>query len=142
MGKSNTFDNAFLSLVFNAQPIVGIALNATASPLTNLYVSLHTADPTSAGNQSSSETNYSAYARIAVTRNSGGWSISNNTVTPVSAVVFATCTGGTATIVAWGVGYSASGANTLLYSGTVTPNIAVQSGVVPTLLNTTNITES
>ena len=69
---------------------------------------------------------------------SPSWQLSN----PVSAIVFATCTGGTATIVAWGVGYSASGANSLIYSGTVVPNIAVSSGIVPTLTNQSNITES
>lgn len=142
MGKSSTYDNGFLSLTFNAQPIVGIALNATASPLTNLYVSLHTADPGAAGNQGTSETNYSAYARIAVARTSGGWTVSNNTVVPAAAIVFATCTGGTATIVNFGIGYSASGANTLLYSGTVVPNIAVSNGIVPQLTTGSTIVET
>jgi hypothetical protein len=54
MGKGATFDNDLLKLIFNATGIANIADNAASSPLTNLYVSLHTADPTSSGNQTSS----------------------------------------------------------------------------------------
>ena len=45
MGKSSTFDNDWLKLIFNATAIANIADNAATSPLTNLYVALHTADP-------------------------------------------------------------------------------------------------
>ncbi len=45
MSKGNTFENDLLKLIFNATAIANIADNAGSSPLTNLYVSLHTADP-------------------------------------------------------------------------------------------------
>ena len=63
MAKGAGFDNSLLKLIFNATGIANIADNTATSPLTNLYVSLHTADPTSAGNQTSSEANYTSYAR-------------------------------------------------------------------------------
>src|SRR5262245_35265390 len=54
-GKANTFDNDLLKLIFNATPIANIADNAATSPLTNLYLSLHTADPGAGGNQTTNE---------------------------------------------------------------------------------------
>ena len=51
MSKGNTFENDLMLLVFNATAIANLADNAGTSPLTNLYVSLHTADPGEAGNQ-------------------------------------------------------------------------------------------
>lgn len=44
MPKSITFDNDFLKLIFNATAIANIADNAATAPLTNIYLSLHTAD--------------------------------------------------------------------------------------------------
>ena len=70
-GKSATFENDILKLIFNGTAITNVADNAATSPLANLYVSLHTADPTDAGNQTSNEISYTGYARVAVARNSG-----------------------------------------------------------------------
>lgn len=39
------------------------------------YISLHTADPSS-GDQSTSETTYTGYARISVVRTASGWTVS------------------------------------------------------------------
>src|SRR5690349_4653937 len=41
----NTAENDIMKLLFNATAITNIADNAASSPLTNLEVSLHTADP-------------------------------------------------------------------------------------------------
>ena len=70
--KSTTFDNDFLKLLFNATPIANIADNAAAAPLTNLYLSLHTASPAVGGNQTTNEAAYTSYARVAVARTAGG----------------------------------------------------------------------
>jgi hypothetical protein len=45
MSKGNTFENDLLKLIFNATAIANLADNASSSPFTNLYVSLHTSDP-------------------------------------------------------------------------------------------------
>ena len=68
MSFSNQFEADILGLIFNATAISGLADNASASPLTNLYVALHTADPGEGGNQSTSEVNYTGYSRVAVQR--------------------------------------------------------------------------
>lgn len=141
MSKGDTFENDFLKLIFNATAIANIADNAATSPLTNLYVSLHTADPGETGSQTTSETAYTSYARVAVARTTGGWTVTTNSVSPVADISFPACTGGTATITHFGVGTASSGAGKLLYKGTVTPNIAVATGVTPILTTASTITE-
>jgi hypothetical protein len=141
VSKGNVFENDLLKLIFNATAIANIADNAATSPLTNLHVSLHTADPGEAGDQTTNEATYTSYARVAVARTTGGWTVTNNSVSPVANIVFPTATGGTNTITHFAVGTAASGAGKILYSGTVTPNIAVESGVSPTLTVASTITE-
>lgn len=142
MGKGATFSNDLLKLIFNATGIANIADNAASSPLTNLQISLHTADPTAAGNQSSNETAYTSYLRAAVARTTGGWTVSTNSVSPVATIAFPACTGSTSTITHFGIGTASSGSGKLLYSGTVTPNIAVANGVTPQLTTASAVTES
>ena len=67
-GKTTTWANDLLKLLFQAVPIANIADNATTAPLTLLYISLHTADPGAAGAQNTSEAAYTGYARVAVAR--------------------------------------------------------------------------
>ena len=141
MSKSNTFENDWLKLIFNATAIANLADNAASSPLTNLYVSLHTADPGEAGNQSTSEVAYTSYARVAVSRTSGGWTVTANSVSPVANIDFPAATGGSGTITYFGVGSASSGSGVLYYSGTVTPSISVSSGVTPRLTTASTITE-
>jgi hypothetical protein len=141
MSKSNTFENDWLKLIFNATAIANLADNAASSPLTNLYVSLHTADPGEAGNQTTNETSYTSYARVAVARTSGGWTVTSNSVSPVANIDFPAATGGSGTITYFGVGSASSGSGVLYYSGTVTPSISVTSGVTPRLTTASTITE-
>jgi len=141
MSKGNTFENDFLKLVFQATAIANIADNAASSPLTNLQVSLHTADPGETGDQTTSETAYTSYARVAVARTSGGWTVTANSVSPVANIDFPACTGSTSTITHFGVGTASSSTGKLLYKGTVTPNISVSTGVTPRLTTATAITE-
>lgn len=141
MSKGDTFENDLLRLIFNATAIGNIADNAATSPLTSLFVSLHTADPGEAGSQTTSETAYTSYARVSVARTTGGWTVTANSVSPVANIAFPSCTGGTATITHFGVGTASTGAGKLLYKGTVTPSIAVSTGVTPTLTTASTITE-
>ena len=141
MSKGDTFENDWLKLIFNATAIANIADNAAASPLTNLYVALHTADPGEAGTQSTSEATYTGYARVAVARTSGGWTVAANSVSPVANIDFGACTAGTNTITYWSVGVASSGATKILYSGAVSPSISVSAGVTPRLTTASTVTE-
>ena len=146
MSKSNYLENALLNLIFRAQAIANLADNAAASPLTNLYWSLHTADPGEAGTQNTSETTYGLYARQAVARTTGGMSNAMAGVTSPSAnVVFPAANSPTlptvSSITHFGIGQAVSGATNLFYSGTVTPNINVSFGVQPILTTASTISE-
>lgn len=140
--KGNTFENDLLKLIFQATAITNIADNAASSPLTNLYVSLHTSSPGEAGDQTTNETSYTGYVRKAVARSGSGWTVSGNSVSPAATISFDPCTGGTATITHFGIGTASSSTGKLLYYGTVTPNISVSSGVTPQLTTASAITEN
>lgn len=142
MSKGNTFENDLLKLIFNATAIANLADNAAASPLTNLYWALHTADPGEAGDQTTSEATYTSYARVAVARTTGGMTASSaGSTSPVANVDFPAATGGSDTITHFSIGVAASSTSKILYSGTVTPNIAVTNGVTPRLTTASTITE-
>lgn len=142
MSKSNTFENDLLKLIFNGTAIANLADNAASAPLTNLYVSLHTSDPGEAGDQTSGEIAYTGYARVAVARAAGGWTITANSVSPTAPIEFGEMTGGaggTATYAA--IGTAATGTGKILYSGSLSPTIAVALGVIPRIKTTSTITE-
>lgn len=141
MSKGNTFENDLLKLIFNATAIADLAENDSSSPATNLYASLHTADPGEAGDQTTNESAYTSYARVAVARTTGGWTVTNNSVSPVATISFPAGTGGSGTVTHFAVGTASSGAGKLLWSGTVTPNIVTGNGITPQLTTASTITE-
>lgn len=137
-GTNSTFANDLLALIFNATTIANIAQNA-ASPITNVYVSLHTGDPAN-GTQASSEAAYTSYARVGVARTTAGWTCSTNTVVPVATISFPAATGGSETETFAGLGAAASGATLLFFSGSISPSIAVSNGVTPQLTTASVLT--
>lgn len=140
-GNGQYADNLLL-LIFNATTYASMAQNATSSPYTNLFVSLHTASPTATGAQTTNEAAYTSYARVAVTRTSGGWTVTNNSVSPVGTISFPTSSGGSETETYFGIGTNTTGAGNLLYFGTISPNIVVSgSGITPQLTTSSAITE-
>ena len=132
MSKGNSFENETLALVFNATAIADLAENDSSSPATVLEVSLHTADPGEGGAQNTSEATYTDYARVAVTRGVGGWTVAVNEASNAVAVTFPACSGGTNTITHVGVGLAHSGAGKLLYYGELGTPLAVSTGIIPT----------
>ena len=141
MSKGDVFENDFLKLIFNATPIANIADNAGTSPLTNLFVALHTADPGEAGNQTTSECTYTGYGRATGARTTGGWTVTNNIVTPVAAINFGLCTAGTNTATFASVGTVLSGTGKILWSGAISPTISISNGVTPQLTTLSTVTE-
>lgn len=131
MSKGNTFENDLLLLLFNATAIANIADNAASSPLTNLYVSLHTGDPGEAGNQTTSECAYTSYARVAVARSGSGWTVSGNAVTNAALIQFPQCTGSSETATHFAVGTAASSTGKVLYKGALSASLAISSGIQP-----------
>lgn len=134
MSLTNSAETAFLNLLFantNWSP-VGDATGLRGSTVAgSFYISLHTADPGEAGTQTTSEATYTGYARVAVARSGAGWTISGNNASNAALVAFGACTGGSNTITHVGLGTDASGTGTLLIRGTVSPSLAVSTGVTP-----------
>jgi hypothetical protein len=143
MSISDTTENALLALIFNATAWGNYADNAATTPQTNIAVGLHTADPGDAGTMSTSETTYTSYARVSVARTTGGWTVSGTSptqVAPVATIAFPAGTGGSGTVTNFSTGKTGGGAAAILFSGTVTPNITVGSGVTPQLSTSSTIT--
>lgn len=134
MSMSNAFETEILELIFNNAAIAnigdagGLQPSATAG---SLYVSLHTGDPGEAGDQTTNETAYTNYARVAVARSGAGWTISGNTVSNAALVQFPQCgvTGATLTYV--GVGTASAGAGVLLFSGQLSSSLVVANLIQP-----------
>lgn len=145
MSKSNTFENELLLHIFNNSDIANIGdaaglQNSVAAG--SLYLVLHTADPGEAGTATTSEISYTGYARQAVARSGSGFTVSGNAVTLTSNVDFPEMTAGAGgTVTHFSVVKEVSGASVILYSGAVTPNITVATGVTPRLKAATSITE-
>lgn len=144
MSKTNAWENALLQLLFNntnAADIgdsTGLRGSTTAG---SFWISLHSADPGEAGDQTTSEVAYTSYARVAVARSAAGFTVSGNAVTPVANIDFPACTGGSATATHFGIGTASSGAGVLLYKGPISPTISISTGVTPRLTTATSVTE-
>lgn len=145
MSKGDTFENDLLKLIFNGAAIANIADNAATSPLTNLYLALHTADPGEAGSQTTSECTYTSYARQAVARTGGGFVVTANSVSPVANVDFPNPTNATnlpQTATFCSIGTAISGAGKILYSGALDVSIVISNtGVTPRVKATSTVTE-
>lgn len=143
MSKSNAFENSLLQLLFNNVDIAnigdagGIQNSAAAG---SLYVALHTADPGEAGSASTNEATYTNYARVAVARTVGGWTVAANAVTNAAQVTFPQCgvTGNTITHAS--ITTDSSGASVILYSGALSSSLAVAENITPFFAAGTGIT--
>lgn len=144
MSKSNAWEAAFIALVFantnaaNIGDATGLRGSSTAGVL---YLSLHTADPGEAGDQTTNEIAYTSYARVSKARDGVAITVSGNVATLAANTDFPTGTGGSGTATHFGIGTASSGAGVLLYSGTITPNIVCGNGVTPRLNSGSLVTE-
>src|ERR1700687_283580 len=85
--KSDAFIADLLNFGFNGVAIPGAGASS-------LYVSLHTESPGAGGDQSTNEASYIPYARVAIARTSGGWTIVGDHVHPFATIQFASPTAG------------------------------------------------
>lgn len=145
MSKSDTYENDLLSLLLTATAIANVASSTgTASPITDIWAALHTGDPGDTGTQGTNESAYSGYTRIAVTRSTAGFVVSGGSASPVAAITFpeaASTSTSTLTHCSFGAA-SASTGGKIFYSGEISPNINIGSGVQPRLTTGSAITES
>lgn len=132
MSKSNVLEGGLLGLVFQAAGIDNLAENASSSPLTNLFVALHSADPGEAGTQDTNELSYTGYHRMTTSRSSNGsWTVSGNTASNSVTFTWSQCTDGTGVASHFSVGTSFSGAGRILYAGALTAALTISKGITP-----------
>lgn len=144
-GKSLSIEVAWLQLLFNGSALANVWDNAAASPITSLWVSLHTADPGKTSDQTVSEVTYPEYARVSVIRSAAGWTVDAATgiVYPVSTISFPVPSSDSATpITHAGIGRDGSGAGFLFYSGAISPIVYLTAGKAPELLSTSQVSET
>lgn len=134
MSLSNASESDLLKLVFqnanfaNVGDATGLRGSTTAG---SFYVALHTADPGEAGDQTTSEATFTSYARVAVARTSGAWTVTGTAPTQVAnaaTITFPTCTGGSNTITYFSIGVASAGASEIIVSGALTSSVAVSTG--------------
>jgi hypothetical protein len=122
MSLGNTTETDLLALMFNA---TALSWNA----VTQLDLHLHTADPGEAGTSSTSEATYGSYALVTVNRNSGGFTVSGNTMSNTALVQFPQCTSGNNTITHVSITPRAS--TQIIASGALSSSIPVSTGIRP-----------
>jgi hypothetical protein len=134
MSLSNASETELLSLLFNNDAFAnvgdasGLQPSATAG---SYYIALHTSDPGEAGNQSTNEIAYTSYARVAVARSAGGWTVSGDSVQNTALIQFPQCTGGSGTASHFSIGLASSGAGVILMSGALNSSLAISNGITP-----------
>ena len=137
MSKSNTTETDILAKVFQATEL-------SWDGNTNLYVSLHTADPTDTGSQTAFEANYGSYDRVTVARDATGWDVSGDTASNDDLLQFPQASSGSNTIthVAIGTADHPTGGQ-IIYSGELNSPLTVSTGIQPQFApNALNVTEA
>lgn len=137
MSATNVFESGLLSLIFenanyaNVGDATGLRGSSTAG---SFYISLHTADPGETGTQTTSESAYTNYARVAVARSTAGWTVSGTAPTQAAndaAVAFAQCGVTGSTVTHFGIGSDATLTGNLFFSGALGASLIVNNGITP-----------
>lgn len=133
MSRTTSDSNNYLKLKYNATTWEGIAENDATGAVTTFYLSLHTASPGVSGDQTTSEISYPGYARVAVTRNSSGWTVAGNQVSNAALAQFPQCgtTGSTFSATHVGIGSASIGAGQLFEYGALNSARTISDGVQP-----------
>lgn len=131
--KKDTFENSLLAHIFNNANIanMGDATGLRGSTAAgNLYVALFTVAPSDSAQ--GTEANYTNYARVAVARSAGGWTVAGNNASNAAAITFPTCGATPNTLVAFAICLAgAAGVDDAIYWGDLTANLAVSNGITP-----------
>ena len=137
MPAGNAFQSDILKLIFENTALANLGNAGGLQPSSaagDVYVALHTAAPLASGDQTSNEIAYTGYARVAISRASGSFTLSGGSPTDLSnaaAVSFPACTGGSGTATYFSIGFAASGASEMIVFGALTSSLAISSGITP-----------
>lgn len=133
----NTSQTALVDLIFQNTAMANIGTVAGLQPSSSagsLFISLHTADPAVTGTQTTSEAAYTSYARVAIARTSGGWTVTGNQpciAENAAACTFPAATGGSETETFFMIGTLTSGAGQQVIRAALSSSLAVSTGITP-----------
>lgn len=144
MPFTTDFAGDLLELFLNnaAVPYVGDAAGLQPSASDGVfYLSLHIAAPgVGVTDQTTNETAYPGYARLAVSRDGTKWTRNGAVFTPTDLLVFAKSTSGSGSITHVGFGSDETGAGHLFCYGAITPSIPIKANVTPVINTSSEIT--
>ena len=127
---TNAAETAIVALLLNGTTWLTLAQDH-AAPATSLYLSLHTADPGEAGDQTTNEVAYTNYARVAIVRTASGWTVASGVGETAAVTTFPECGATPATATHFGIGTDASGAGNLLIHKELTSSRIISEGSSP-----------
>jgi hypothetical protein len=136
-GMGNTAESDLLKLLFqntawaNVGSAGGLGASSTAG---SFFIGLSTGALSGSSTQTTTEAAYTSYARVAIARSSGGWTITGSSPTTsenAAACTFPACTGGSETEQAAVIGRDTSGAGEVIFWGALSSNLAVSNGITP-----------
>lgn len=136
MPFARAFQTDILALLLRGEAISAFAVNATSGPVTDLYISLHTADPTDTGDQNDFEVAYTGYARVAVGRSSAAtprFEVVAGVASPSGPLDFPLVAAGSATITHVGIGVNSAGAGRPILFGALDAPFDIEPGDIPRL---------
>lgn len=132
--KKDTFENAILLCIFNNTTVSGIGSDGLRGSTTagSLYVALFKTTAPSDSVQGT-ELAYTGYARMAVARTSGGWTVSGNNCSNAAAIIFGICTGAAPeTAISFAVCKASTiGVDDAIYWGDLTTPLVINVGITP-----------
>lgn len=132
MPKSVSAANSIIDLLYSAITWANVAVNATTSPLTAIFVALHTASPTPSGSgQNENETSYTNYARQSTDRSTGWDAASGGATANAGQINFPQCGAIGATLTHVSTGRASSGAGGVFHYGPLNSSLAVANGITP-----------
>jgi hypothetical protein len=125
MGKGNTTSNDILKCILKGIDPTYRNANAT------LYVSLHTADPTATGLQTTNEVAYTDYERRPITK-ATGWTDNGTSFANAALIQFPICGAVGATIRYIAIGeLNTGGAGQIYYIGQISADLTVITNIQP-----------
>jgi len=146
--KKDTFETSVLNHIFCNAAMTGIGdaggllASSTAGSLYialyvdgtagSLYIALYVDGTEPSDSASGTETTYTNYARVAVARSAGGWTVAAGACSNTAAITFAQCGASGATLGAFAICKAGTtGVDDQLYWGELTSPLAVSSGITP-----------
>jgi len=121
---NHIFCNAAIAAIGDANGVLG---SSTAG---SLYIALFMANPTDSAQ--GTEAAYTNYARVAVARSSGGWTVASGQAVNAAAITFPTCGATGATITGFAICKAGTtGVDDAIYWGELGSSLAVSNGITP-----------